>query len=416
MPARAASGDFSSRAASRGRSRAAAGARSRAVPDGSSPGAGQGRPVLVTCDEALLDDVVRLGAIAGTEVEVVPDPAAARPLWMTAPLVIVGGDVAASCVRAGLPRRRDLALVASVGGVALCDAAGASVTGAAGAVGAAGGPEEGIWELATEIGADQVVALPEAESWLVRRLAESLTTPAAGRVVAVVPGSGGAGASVLAAGLAVTAVRHGVRPMLVDADPLGGGLDVLLGWEERDGMRWPDLAEASGAMSVDGLYSALPHSGDLVVLSWDRTDSSGVPVSAVDAVLDAGRRGSDLVVVDLPRRLDDAAVRVLRAADLVLLVARPNVRACAAAARTAGVLTLHCSAVEVVVRGPAPGNLRAKDVSETLRLPLAASLRPEVGLPAALDRGEAPAGNGRGPLAVLCRRLLSRLDVTGVAA
>src|ERR671930_572955 len=161
-----------------------------------------------------------------------------------------------------------------------------------------------------------------------------------------------------------------------------------LGWrgEERDGMRWPDRTEASGAMSVDGLYSALPHSGDLVVLSWDRTDSEGVPVSAVDAVLDAGRRGSDLVVVDLPRRLDDAAVRVLHAADLALLVARPNVRGCVAAGRTAALLKLHCSAVEVVVRGPAPGNLRATDVSDTLDLPLAASLRPEADLPAALDR------------------------------
>lgn len=176
-------------------------------------------------------------------------------------------------------------------------------------------------------------------------------------------------------------------------------------------MAWPGLAEAGGAMSVDGLYRALPQSGDLVVLSWDRSDSTGVPESAVNAVIDAGRRGSDLVVVDLPRRLDEPAVRVLRAADLALLVVRSDIRGCAAAGRVAARLRPHCIAVEAVVRGPAPGDLRPSDVSASLRLPLAGSLRPESRLPAALDRGEPPASTGRGPLATLCRRLLTRLDV-----
>jgi secretion/DNA translocation related CpaE-like protein len=341
----------------------------------------------------VLDEVLRLAALAGTEMHVVPDPAAARPYWTEAPLVLVTSDLAPECARARLPRRRDVALVPV-----------SPVTGE---------PSQAIWELATEIAADQVLVLPDAESWLVRRLTESAAGTARAKVVAMVPGSGGAGASVLAAALAVTAVRHGVRPLLVDADPLGGGLDVLLGWEEQAGLRWPDLAEASGAMSVDGLYSALPRSGNLVVLSWDRSDASAVPESAVAAVIDAGRRGSDLVVVDLPHRLDDAAVRALQAADLALLVVRPDIRGCAAAARMSALIRPHCAAVEAVVRGPAPGNLRASDVSANLRLPLAASLRPESGLPTALDRGEAPAASGKGPLATLCRRLLTRLEAVG---
>src|SRR5690606_37489262 len=151
-----------------------------------------------------------------------------------------------------------------------------------------------MWQLAADLGADQVIELPYAESWLVRRFTESQSAPATAKLIATVPGSGGAGASVLATGLATTAVRQGIRPLLVDADPLGGGLDVLLGWEERAGLRWPDLTEASGAMSVDGLYTALPRAGDLVVLSWDRSDLYEIPANAVDAVIDAGRRGSDL--------------------------------------------------------------------------------------------------------------------------
>ena len=61
-----------------------------------------------------------------------------------------------------------------------------------------------------------------------------------GAAVAVVGGCGGAGASVLAAALAVTAVRHGGRALLVDCDPLGGGLDLVLGAEHVAGLRWPD--------------------------------------------------------------------------------------------------------------------------------------------------------------------------------
>ena len=369
---------------------------------GASSDAGPSRPLLVTRDEQLLDDVIRLAALAGVELQVASDIVAARASWSEAAIVLVGSDLAADASLARLPRRRDVAMVLSG-----ADHGGTLVTDDR--------PSAAAWKLAGDVGADAVVLLPEAESWLVRRFAEATVAPGAGKVVAVVPGSGGAGASVLSAALAMTALRQGVKPMLVDADPFGGGLDVLLGWEDRSGLRWPDLDDASGAVSVSSLYSALPRMGELVLLSWDRSDRHRVPPAAVDAVLDAGRRGSDVVVVDLPRWTDDSTVRVLQAADLTLLVVRPEVRGCAAARRLASVLVTHTSRIEVVVRGPAPGNLRAQDVSQALGLPLAGSLRPEAGLPAALDRGEAPAADGRGPLAALCRRLLTRLAITSEA-
>jgi hypothetical protein len=63
----------------------------------------------------------------------------------------------------------------------------------------------------------------------------------------------------------------------------------------------------------------------------------------------------------------------------------------------------------VVVRGPAPGHLGARDVATALGLPLAGALRPEAGLSGALERGEAPGASGRGPLATLCQRLIEDL-------
>lgn len=342
------------------------------------------RPLVVTADADLLDELLRIAAAAGTEVDVAPDPVAARPRWSRAPLVVVGADQAAACLRARLPRRQALVLA---------------------------GPGPG-WELAESLGAEYVVELPEAEEWLLRKLG-ALFADGAGRVVAVLGGRGGAGASVLAGALAVTAARAGRRTLLVDADPLGGGLDLILGWEGLDGLRWPGLASTDGQLDPLALVGSLPQRGDLVMVSFDRGEPLPLPAAAMAAVLDAGRRARDLVVVDLPRGLDDAAVAALQGADHTLLVVPAELRATAAATQVAKAAALHCASLSVVVRGPAPGSLSAPEVARSVGFPLAGLLPPEPGLVKSLEHGEAPASAGRGPLADLCRRVLADLAASG---
>ncbi|HEX6968849.1 MAG TPA: septum site-determining protein Ssd [Micromonosporaceae bacterium] len=351
-------------------------------------------PLVLTSDDELLDDLLRLAAAGGTEVDVAPDPSAARPRWAAAPVVMIGTDQAAACLRARLPRRPGVALV-----------------GRSGEVGDS-------WELAELIGAEHVAVLPAAEPWLVDRFtgAAPNTHDAVGRVVAVIGGRGGAGASVLAGGLAVTAARTGLRTLLVDADPLGGGLDLVLGWEQLEGMRWPALTQTHGRVDPPALVRALPSRGDLVVLSWDRGELLDLPVEAMAAAMDAGRRGRDLVVVDLPRQLGPAAVVALQGADQAFLVVPAELRATAAAIRVAAAVAQHCPDLSVIVRGPAPGRLRAGEIAQALGLPLAGTLRPEPELCRALERGEAPAATGRGPLAALCQRLVAELAPTTAGA
>ena len=103
---------------------------------------------------------------------------------------------------------------------------------------------------------------------------------------------------------------------------------------------------------------------------------------------------------------------------LVYLVVPAEVRAVAAAARVAAAVGLLTTRLEVVVRGPAPGGLDAEDVSDSLGLPLAGSMRAEPRLAAALERGEPPGARPRGPLARLCDRLVADrlLDPHGRAA
>ena len=62
-------------------------------------------------------------------------------------------------------------------------------------------------------------------------------------------GSGGAGATTFACALGQVAARRG-RAVVVDADPLGPGVDRVLGLEDRDGVRWDALCDATGRLSA----------------------------------------------------------------------------------------------------------------------------------------------------------------------
>ena len=361
-----------------------------------APTPGAPRPLVITADEHLLDDLLRLAAVAGVEVTATPDVVTARPFWPDAPLVLVGGDVAEAACAAGLSRRDGVVLVSRD----LDDAQ--------------------VWRRAVGIAAAQVTFLPDAEEWLVEALADAADRMSGvdrgGLCVGVVGGRGGAGASTLACALAVTAQRRGRRTMLVDADPLGGGIDLALGSEDAGGLRWPDLAGASGRISGASLCGALPRLEELTVLSWDRGDPVSVPPQAMQSLLDAAVRSNDLVVVDLPRYVDSATAVAVERLDVALLVVPAEVRATAAAARVAAGLVLRCPDLRVVVRGPAPAGLPAGGVVDALGLPFAGHLKPEPGLPQALDRGEAPGRRPGGPLAAFAESFLAGLDACGRAA
>ncbi|MBT8228096.1 MAG: septum site-determining protein minD [Dactylosporangium sp.] len=351
-------------------------------------------PLLVTNDPELLDQLLDIAARCGVDLDVVPDPTAARPRYPAAPLVLVGAGIADDCARANLPRRPGVVVI---------------------------GREESVdppWSAAEAIGAEHVALLPTAAGWLADRMTDAAgpAASAGGRVITVIGGRGGAGASVLAAGLAVTGARSGLRALLVDADPLGGGVDLVLGWEGLDGVRWPALADTSGSVSPPALTEALPRRGELSVLSWDRGEPLEVSADAMIAALDAGRRGSQLIVVDLPRRLDDAATLALAASDLALMIVPAELRACAAAARVASRVSQHTNALSLVVRGPAPGRLKPREIARALGVTSIGTLRSEHDLARGLEHGQPPAGRGRGSLACLCQRVLAELGLADKAA
>jgi secretion/DNA translocation related CpaE-like protein len=353
------------------------------------------RPLVVASDPTLLDDVLRLAAAAGVEIDVAPDLVAARTGWARAPLVLVADDAttrAASGAADGplrVRRRPDVILV----GRDLDDA--------------------GIWQRAVDIGADHVALLPDAEPWLLARLARS-DHAVTGRVLALIGASGGVGTTSLAVAIAVTNARRRRRTLLVDADPTGGGLDTVFGGRDVPGARWDDLAGWRDAPAARSLARSLPYSGALALLSCgqDRGDdvSAEIPAPAMRAVLDVARRQFDLVVVDLPRRAEPAGDEALAVADLTVLLARNDQVGAAAAARAATTVTARASDVRVVVRAISAGGFAADDLATELGLPLLCTLRTQPSLSRSMAGGELPAERGTGSVARAARRVLDHLD------
>jgi secretion/DNA translocation related CpaE-like protein len=341
------------------------------------------RPLVITEDHDLLDDLLRVAAAAGAELDVAHVPAHARPYWNRAPLVVVGGDVADALAATGPPPRPRVFL----------------------ATHASEDPD--TWRKCVAVGAQGVLELPAAERQLVDEFADAVEPPARpGSVVCVTGGRGGAGASVLAGALALAASRQRVRTLLVDADPLGGGLDLLLGQEESDGARWSDLVAREGRVSHTALQAALPSFAGLTLLSFHRGEADPIPAEAMRSVLEAGRRGFDLVVVDLPRHLDQAAVEALGRAATTLLVVTADVRGVLAAAQVLTGLRGHTGEVRAVVRS---GVLNDDVGATSLGVPYGGSLPDQPRLAAALDRGDVPPLGRRTSLGRFCAAFLHEL-------
>ena len=346
------------------------------------------RPLVVTSEPALLEELLRLCGAAGSAPAVAADADALRRAWSGASVVLLGVELARSA--AGLPPRGRVVLV--------------------------GTAEDPLWELAADVGADHVAVLPSAAAWLVGLLSTPL--PDSGLVspvVCVIGGQGGAGATTLAAALGRTASRSGTSTLLVDADPYGGGLDLTLGLESASGDRWPQLLSSSDGDSgvAVGFLDRLPMRGGLHLLATDRDQPVPLTETALNGVLSESRRSCGLTVVDLPRRFDAVTVAALTSCERVFVVVPAQVRAVAAAAQLTIAVRRYAPDVRSVVRGPAPSGLSLEAITRSLGVPLAGAVRAEPGLARDYERGVAP-GQPRGPLARLCAELLKQLaDDTG---
>jgi secretion/DNA translocation related CpaE-like protein len=347
-----------------------------------------GRPTVavVMTDSELLDHVLSLTAVVGVEPLLLSDASLVRPHWSSAAIVLLGIEQADRVAAIGLPRRAGVYLVAE-------DRTA---------------PQAQPWSL--RLGA-AVVPLPSSASWLSDALADVMRTSRGnGRVICVVGGSGGVGATTLAAGLAFVAART-QRTMLIDADPRSGGLDLLMGAERIPGWRWPRMASARGHLG--DLTGQLPSVEDVDLLSMARNESPPgweLRAEQMKAVLSSTMRSHAVTVVDLSRTLGNAGREALRRAELAVLVVRDDVRGVAAGYEVARQLAGECARRGLVVRQGRSRLLEPRLVASGIDWPLLGSFADDPALLLGAERGDPPARSARSSLARLCAKVLSDLS------
>jgi len=346
---------------------------------------------VLTADSHLLDDLLGAAAAVGVAVDVAVDPGACNPQWTAARLVLLGSDVAPRLGAAGLRPRSGVLLVGR------------------------GAPDERAVTGAADVGADEVISLPDGEATLAERLAETAEPTGSARVIGVVAGCGGAGGSVTAAALALTAAELDRDSWLVDLDPLGGGADVGFGAELDAGARWADMPATSGRVSTRALRDALPAVSGVAILSCDGRSTDDPAPAAVRSVLCAARRAGGTVVLDLPRHPTAARQQALTATDELLLVVPAEVRAVLATRQVLRQLIPVTPTVHALVR-TTPSGIRADEVARGLGVRLAEKLAAEASVRDAVLAGRPQDLVAGTALGAVCRRLLDEPLATGRAA
>lgn len=314
--------------------------------------------LLVTSSTVIRAEVERIVAAAGAQLRVAANAAEGGRHWDGAAAVLVGSDI-----RELPPRRRAPAVLVGLDGEG-----------------------DSLWHLAAVLGAERVAVLPDAAAWLADHLSRSRSPGPGGLVLGVTGGCGGAGATTAAIWIAQAAAGLGARVLLVDGDPWGGGLELALAAEENPGLRWPDLSEARGSIDPVQLADSLPVAGGFSFLSWPASREQPVPVAAATTagVLDAARRGYELVVVDIGRGTEPIHTFAWDC-DRVTMVVPAQLKAAVAAVR----LLQEFPPVEayLLVRGKSGAALDGPLIAEAIGLPVQGRVPELRGVPAAMEAG-----------------------------
>ena len=319
--------------------------------------------VLISSSQQLQDEVARIAAAAGMELEVMTDPGAA---YIRNPeVMLLGSDLAA----AGLSGRW------LAGGSALQRSETILV-----------GTEQDtdLWQVAARMEAVRVAVLPAATGWLAEYLGRRRNR-SSGFVLGIVGGSGGAGASTLSCWLAQEAAERRLETLLVDGDPCGGGLDASLGSDEVPGVRWHDLADVRGALNPAQLVSALPQvagfsllsvggdmdgSGTVDGFTSDQPAADDPAEESIRAVMEAARAAFALTIVDCARH---PSSQLLLSCDALLMVIPGRLRPVLAARSLSHRLGAAVPQA-AVVRGPLGDGLDEARAAEAAGLALAGYL------------------------------------------
>ena len=248
------------------------------------------------------------------------------------------------------------------------------------ACGPVGNPE--AMRLAMRAGARDYLPDNTSESDLIASVArvheelQRAQTALTAKLVVVVNGKGGSGASFLATNLAHSlVVDRGSRVTLIDFDLQFGGLYRYLDIQPKVGLlEAMEVADELDETSAQAF--TCEHSSGLRLLAAPSkflTIASSLSIDQLDAVIDAYLSINDFIVADLPARLDLVTELIFARADNVLLVTQQSLPHIQDSARQKQLLTgeigISRKRISVVVnRWSKNAEIQADDIKKALRV------------------------------------------------
>ena len=277
------------------------------------------------------------------------------------------------------------------------------------------GPE--TWRNAAKLSATHIAVIPDSREWLVEHLCAPITKR--GFVVGIMPGAGGAGASLLSCGLAFHARQFFKEVALVDLDGTSAGLDILFGIETKSGTRWQSLETLSGTISGSDILRGLPTRDGISLLTHDESDKA-VDETLASTIIEQLRSCSDLVIIDLPRfGMENTSLKVLEQCDVILMMTPSTVRGSASTKKAITNVLKYVSNVELVVRSFPGTNLDALKIAQSLDVPLAGVINSDPRIAEQIEQGFGISGIHLGgftrSMNALAQRLVQTYEIQNAA-
>ena len=261
---------------------------------------------------------------------------------------------------------------------------------------AAYGEPNGIVETGLQVGASDVLVLPQPTEMVLFALRKAVraSTPetATAKVVTVFSPKGGSGKTALATNLAVAAQQSGLRTLLMDLDLQFGDSALTLAVPPRATIA--DLAGSSGDIDVEKLKAFVctdPRSSLTLLPAPKRPEEAQIVGQAeLAATLNAARSSYSAVVVDTGPLFDAAMLAALDRTDRLLLVCNPEVTSLKnvrIGLETIERLGFPGERVSIVAnRIGAPGAVTRAEIEEALERKIAFELPDDATVPEAINR------------------------------
>jgi pilus assembly protein CpaE len=260
---------------------------------------------------------------------------------------------------------------------------------------AAYGAPNGIVEVGLEVGAADVLLLPQSSETLMFALHKASAASGGthnGKIVTVFSPKGGSGKTVLATNIAAATARAGVHTLLVDFDLQFGDAALMLAVSPRATIA--DMAGSAGDVDIEKLNAFVNNDArnDLGLLAAPRRPEEAeiVRQSDLEAVLDAARSGYEAVVVDTGPLFDGPMIAALDRCDQLLLVCTPEVTSLKnvrIGLETIDRLGFPRDRVLIVAnRIGASGGIVMREMEDALGVEIGFELPDDPGVPAAVNR------------------------------